>query len=549
MKNVYHILPLFLTIFFISAADNVTETVNFTSAGLNLSNVVAVKGEDGREVFQLKDTSFANKSDDLINDLILSFNKEASELHRDDSNIYYIDYASYDLTKNGAIGNGAARFYKNDQKVLVRLAENLWLSETRDLGSFTIELRFKADSIRVPARLFKRVGFTGGIKNGIEIDLKDGRIESNLFNLFVDEYNYRHDQQLLTSTHIKEGVWYHYSLSYTRTTGKLVHYLNGHEESVRYVTKTGEPLMNILAPSFLKGDMPPVIIGENFYGSIDELRIAQHPFRDYTPADKNAGKPYDQIKPAREPLNPEGIITSPIYSFGSDGFGTMVTLFSWEEGKRPQSFIWFEFRISDNVFDRYSNDIPWQRIENNQRNIFLKKVNNEFLRGRYYQWRAHLIPSPEGDISPQLSNVMLKFQIDTQPRAPMLPEIVEIGDEYVKLRWRKNVEHDLGGYRIYYGLRSGKYDGVINVVNGSDMTNKLNDSKNYIEITVNNDVIKENLTSKSGEILNYPYIRNNVLYYFAVTAYDDYKVGTPYNHESPYSKEINARPFAGSEIN
>ena len=39
-----------------------------------------------------------------------------------------------------------------------------------------------------------------------------------------------------------------------------------------------------------------------------------------------------------------------------------------------------------------------------------------------------------------------------------------------------------------------------------------------------------------------------VLYFFAVTGYDTYRPDTPYNHESPVSKEVTARPFPGSEI-
>jgi hypothetical protein len=70
----------------------------------------------------------------------------------------------------------------------------------------------------------------------------------------------------------------------------------------------------------------------------------------------------------------------------------------------------------------------------------------------------------------------------------------------------------------------------------------------YVYVKIDNSVIEENKNFDKRGVLLYPYIKNTVLYYFAVTAYDTYKEGTVYNHESGLSSYIEARPYAGSDI-
>jgi hypothetical protein len=103
-----------------------------------------------------------------------------------------------------------------------------------------------------------------------------------------------------------------------------------------------------------------------------------------------------------------------------------------------------------------------------QRGIFLMRDGeNNFLRGRYYQWRMHLVPSPDGARSPRLSGLKLSYEADIAPTVPRLPEVREAGDRYIVLRWKKNEDADLAGYRIYYGVLKGRFDGIIRTINGS----------------------------------------------------------------------------------
>ena len=158
------------------------------------------------------------------------------------------------------------------------------------------------------------------------------------------------------------------------------------------------------------------------------------------------------------------------------------------------------------------------------------------------------MPSPNGKISPSINNVELLYKIDYPPRAPIFPEVTDAGDSYVRLRWKKNVEHDVGGYRIYYGIRSGIFDGMIGYIEGKRITNNFNSYMNYIEVEITNNIINENRIRDHKRVLEYPALKNTVLYFFSVSVYDSYKIDTLHNHESEPSREVSSRPFAGSEI-
>ena len=58
----------------------------------------------------------------------------------------------------------------------------------------------------------------------------------------------------------------------------------------------------------------------------------------------------------------------------------------------------------------------------------------------------------------------VSYRTDTAPVVPMFTEIVKAGSGKVIIRWKKNVDYDIAGYRIYYGTREGVYDGIISAI-------------------------------------------------------------------------------------
>lgn len=527
-----------------------------TVPAANLSNVLIRHDAVGTSWYEIADLTYENAGRPFMTDMVLSFNSPANTLHYDDTMHYTVPHAEYDFLEGSGLGKGCASFFKERQRVEVQAAPNLWLGSCDDLGSFTLELRLLAKSLRDGGVLFSRVGYFSGSKRGIELVLERGRVVARLYRVFKSPEGRSTDVFLNRGSALVTGRWYHYSLSFDRMTGRLSSHLDGREEETFYITADGQPGNGVLTPTFTPGldpakteclDMPAVVLGKNFVGCLDEVRISYEPFHALEERTPVAYRRHKDLGIAdRVPFNYEGVVTSPVYSFADTG--TKVTLFSWDEQLQKDTFIWMEFRIADSLFYETDTALKWYRITRNQRTIYLRKTGEgEYLRGKYYQWRAHLVPSPDGGVSPRLGNVGLTFTPDLSPQVPQQVEIVSAGDCAIVVRWKKNVDADILGYRIRYGVRQDRYDGIISTVQNMRISNTLA-SGNYLEMKITNDLIEENRAHDPRGVLSFPRIQNTVLYYLSVSAYDNYKPDTPFNHESAFSRQVTARPYAGSEI-
>lgn len=545
------ILPLFLAL-----SRNVVDTLVFTVLpDRSLSNIAKRTLPDGSIAYAVRDISYRDDID-LSTDMLISFDKKASASFRDDTGRYAFYSAEYVLAQdNTAVGRGCASFFKRDHGVTITTTEGVWLGSCDDLGSFMIEMRFNSNDNK-NGILFSRLGFFSGTKKGIEIRLKDGVPSAFFYNMFQGDDGRWHSASLNRGKKVSSGKWYHLSISYDRMTGKLAKYVDGREEDITYMTSTGRPDEAVFTPSFGNSptpgnyrcsDLPMAVIGKDYNGLIDEFRISYASHEEIENSKDIAYKKHKRTDSAgRTPYNREGIITSPVHDFSS--YGTSITDLAWDEIIEEGTFIWMEFRISDKYFDPYDPGLKWYRVTNGQKRIsMMNGSEGDSLRGRYCQWRAHLIVSPEGDTSPLLKKVSLRYMIDVPPSIPSGLEVAGTGDGYVILRWKKNVDNDLMGYRVYYGSHEGTVDGIISRVNGSIINNSTS-SGSYITLKIDNRVIDESKMSDKRNVLTYPTLENSVLYYFSVTAYDSYKPGTVYNHESELSRHVTARPYAGSEI-
>jgi len=523
----------------------------------NLYNVTMKKDKTGTNRYLVSDLTYEKDGITEKVDNVLSFNKPADRLLQDDTARYKIRYADYILLQNkGELGGGCAQFFRESHRVEMETTSDLWLGRCGDLDSFTIEFRFQSRALVDGSVIFSRIGhFTGG-RQGVEILVRNGRVVCQFHDMFEAPDGTRKTISLLKGKQVQPDRWYHFSVSYDRISGRLAKFLNGEEEEVRYITLDGTPCNGPYTAVFGERnddgaytclDSPVAVLGRSFIGLIDEFRITYTHIDDLAYRTAIALQNYKNLGViGRLPYNTEGMITSPVYRF--DNTGTGVQLFSWDSLLPEKTFIWFEFRLSDDLF--YESDLKprWYRVTRDQRNMYLMKgEDGQYLRGKFYQWRAHLIVSPDGTASPELMNVRMDIKLDTPPTIPQLLQVVETRDRSIKIKWKKNTDFDLRGYRIYYGVREGQYDGIISTVRGKDINNSLSGS-NFIEIEIDNDIIDENRNGDRRRLLTYPLIRNAVLYFFAVSAYDSYKAGTPHNHESGLSSPVSARPFAGSEI-
>jgi hypothetical protein len=557
-RRITRMVPLFLSLFCMFPIQEHTAMVNFAPvpAG-NLHNAEIRKNAAGAPYYTISDVTYRNWPDPSIIDTVLSFNRSPESLVMDDVGHYRISYADYVFEKNrGELGGGCARFFRKSHRIELQTNPDLWLGQSGDLGSFTVEFRFRPDSFVDGSVIFSRTGFFSGSKRGFEIVMRNRRLIPLFHDMFEFPDGRRKTLSLTGGQRMKSGQWYHFAVSFERMTGRLTKYLNGREEESLYATEDGTDAAAVLAPVFGKRisdgnyqriEQPVARIGGAVNGMIDEFRISRISMEELRKQAPVADKSYRHVSVSdRMPSNNEGIVTSEVQTFG--GTGTKVTFFDWEEELPAHTFIWAEFRICDRLFYRNDNDIKWYRIKKGQRGIYLMRDGeNNFLRGRYYQWRMHLVPSPDGARSPRLSGLRLSCEADNAPTVPRLPEVKESGDRYIVLRWKKNEDADLAGYRIYYGVVKGRFDGIIRTINGQPVTNAMAKG-NYIEVKIDNDVIEENREKDRSRLLSYPLINNTVLYFLSVSAFDAYRPDTPYNHESAPSVSVQARPYAGTEI-
>ncbi len=558
MKRITCISLVFLSLLLLSQRKDFTSRIVFKPfKGNGLKDVELVAGKNSKLMYRLVDNTYWGRSNPVLSDLVLSFNKPSSELKNDDTGKYIIGYSRYRFSgSEKSLGQGSAMFINNEHRVEINPAGNLWLGRCGDLGSFSIEFRFKALSLKNGSVLFSRIGYLSGKKRGIRISINNFRIVAYLYDLFRMENGLRNDLVLNRGVKIEKEKWYHYVLSFDRLSGKVSSYINGEEDEAYYVTDDGRPYNNIHVPAFgIKEDegnfrctdSVKAVIGRDYTGFIDEFRIL---YADVSRLLKKYEIHHRKYRESgmikRVPVSYEGLVTSPVYSFPSTG--TKITLFSWKEILKKNTFIWFEIRIYDRLFDEKDTDLRWYTVENKQRGIYLAKNSlGNYMRGKYYQWRAHLIASPDGRRSPYLYDVGLNYVPDTPPSTPANLEVSGEGDSYIKLRWMKNRDLDILGYRIYYGTKPGRYEGIISYLKERRITNKMS-SDNRVEVVVDNRLIEENRKRDRRNLLSYPKLINNVLYYFSVSGYDNYRPGTPFNHESELSKEVSGRPFHGSEI-
>jgi len=545
------VLPLFMAL----SRDVISELVFTDIPERLLNNIKKITLPNGKTAYAVRDISYYDDID-LTTDMLVSFDRAASSTSRDDTGRYSFYSAEYKLAEdNTAIGRGCASFFKRDHGVAVVTSPGVWLGSCGDLGSFTIEMRYKLNG-NGDGTLFSRVGYFSGIKKGIEIKVINGVPAAFFFNMFREDNGRLRSVSLIKGKKSITGSWHHLSISFDRMTGRLVKHIDAAEEDVAWITATGRPCESVLVPSFGDfqsgggfkcSDLPMAFIGKDFNGQIDEFRISYAGIEELEKSKDMAYKKHRGVDNAgRVPYNREGIVTGPVHDFSS--YGTSVTDLSWEEALNDETFIWMEFRISDRYFDEHDPSHKWYRVTNSQKRISsMKDSGGELLRGRYCQWRAHLVASPGGDSSPLLKRVSLRYIVDMPPSVPGGLEVAERGNGYIVLKWRKNVESDLLGYRIYYGTRAETKEGIISQANGSAISNSTV-SGNYMTLRIDNSLVNENRIADKRGVLRFPMLENSVLYYFSVTAYDSYKPGTAYNHESELSQPVTGRPYAGSEI-
>jgi hypothetical protein len=267
----------------------------------------------------------------------------------------------------------------------------------------------------------------------------------------------------------------------------LEYAVDGRPEDVRYATATGREEGKALHPRIERGRHGTLVIGENFTGFLDELRITRSTLEPREPAAFSAGGGRAETQPVD-------------LGYG----GSVLTRIDARYKTPSDSAVFFFYQIAETLDGLAAAE--WTPI-------LPGKALPSGVRGRFVRVGLEMYPDGERTRTPRLAEISIAYEMNQPPPAPAFAAAFP-GDGMIELRWSQVPDPNVQGYLVYYGTRPGVYDG-----NESG----LGPSPLHVG----------RITSLRLEGL-----QNGKLYYFAVSAYDgrgDYLSGL-------LSREISARP-------
>ena len=324
--------------------------------------------------------------------------------------------------------------------------------------------------------------------------IKERKIQWDFTNFFLPPGKEPLTLTLTGTTRLIPRVWHHHILRFDSSTGLLEYALDGSPDGITYTNDQNRESRTIAVPRIGNLSTSNLIIGRNFTGILDEMRISplfiEEPF-------------------IRRYAQKTGTAVSRIFDLGYNNsqLSRIEAMFDTPGG----TDVSFYFRTANNFTEfQESSSPPLEWIQFSPGTVFT--AGN---RGRYAQIMVELYPDGYGNNSPRISEIEIVYEPDYPPSPPAMVTALP-GNKSITLQWSPVESPDVQGYLLYYGNEPGNYFGSDSSLGPSPV-----DLGNTTSVTL------ENLT-------------NGKLYYFSLAAYDS--ADPP--HLSDYSKEIFARPSA-----
>jgi hypothetical protein len=320
--------------------------------------------------------------------------------------------------------------------------------------------------------------------------------------------------KLNSSTHIVPKHWSHHLIRFDAATGLLEYLVNGVLEDIRYTTEGGSEGGAVFMP--LVGERGIFALGRRFNGMVDNLYIYSR-FVEQAETRRYSGDAWarsDTIDLGTQNssvirVDAKGGAYNAAYNASRDGIRSKPRGgIRGEPGARdPFNFpgsaqMQFFIRASDS---KYSwSDKDWR--------TFIPGTEINTIKGRYIEIAVQFYPGGDFETTPYLEEINVIF-VKQAPPEPPPALIAEAKDGSIKLSWKQSKDANAAGYLVYYGSASGNYFGE-----GANQGGSPIDVRKQNSITIDN-------------------LKNGVLYYFSVSAYDNSGL------TGDYSKEVSARPL------
>ena len=488
---------IFLTALFpLAALPLFSETLTVTLDGSDFLSAVSVREPQTDRQAATVPESLIGPEDDV--DLLIRFDADGEA---PEGNYRLIDGTVVTSADDKKAGAASGRFYVDQSALSLQPLTKAVFASENEPGSFTIRFFIKPTVVENNEIL---IYWSNTIQNGGRFDyqsvicgIEDRRLVWNFERLFK---NAAPQIEVKGKSKIKAGEWSFHSLSYNRDLNFLEYSMNGRAERIVYLSPEGSE-SGIDTPP-VTGSRPHSVLTvcRRFSGKMDELMILNQATD--SPAVPQLLKDEGRILfRCIDTGYSNSLIENIVTDFRTDGNSAVNGYFRISES-RLDSIRWNEAKIDGS--DGYFNGNGWIPFRSDD---FPQNV-----RGRYLQVAVQLLPDTVEGISPQFKSADVVYK----PNLPPLPPIAltaTAGNGAVTLDWIPAVDIRTRGYRISYGTAPGRYTDFTDIENPPFTPNR------HQQFTVTG-------------------LRNDVLYYFSVQAFD----GAPVRQYGEFSEEISARP-------
>ncbi len=488
---------IFLTALFpLAALPLFSETLTVTLDGSDFLSAVSVREPQTDRQAATVPESLIGPEDDV--DLLIRFDADGEA---PEGNYRLIDGTVVTSADDKKAGAASGRFYVDQSALSLQPLTKAVFASENEPGSFTIRFFIKPTVVENNEIL---IYWSNTIQNGGRFDyqsvicgIEDRRLVWNFERLFK---NAAPQIEVKGKSKIKAGEWSFHSLSYNRDLNFLEYSMNGRAERIVYLSPEGSE-SGIDTPP-VTGSRPHSVLTvcRRFSGKMDELMILNQATD--SPAVPQLLKDEGRILfRCIDTGYSNSLIENIVTDFRTDGNSAVNGYFRISES-RLDSIRWNEAKIDGS--DGYFNGNGWIPFRSDD---FPQNV-----RGRYLQVAVQLLPDTVEGISPQFKSADVVYE----PNLPPLPPIAltaTAGNGAVTLDWIPAVDIRTRGYRISYGTAPGRYTDFTDIENPPFTPNR------HQQFTVTG-------------------LRNDVLYYFSVQAFD----GAPVRQYGEFSEEISARP-------
>lgn len=318
---------------------------------------------------------------------------------------------------------------------------------------------------------------------------------------------------LTSSAPVLPKVWGHHLIRFDADTGMLEYLVNGSLEGIVYATSSGREGGEVFSPT--TGEGGQLILGGRFTGLIDEFmtwsRYVETPMLTKYVTDQG----YIETRPLDlGEVNSAILRVDALGGRTSNANGNLSNQYAGTAAYRfaDASEMRFFIRAADSPYTWTRGDLS--SLAGPEWTPFEPGVNLPLtIRGRYVQVAVLFYPSGDGETTPYLDELRVIYRPNNPPRPPAMVTATA-RDGAVELSWRTVSDPDLAGYLVYYGTASGEYFG-----SGSNRGPSPIDAGKVTSLRIEG-------------------LKNGVLYYFVVAAYDRL---TPL-HGGEFSREVSARP-------